>query len=261
MSENGTFKGKVVLITGAATGIGRATALAFAKAGASLVLGDLNETGASETVALVREAGAKVHFVRTDVSREADVAALVTQAIDTFGALDCAFNNAGIAATPVLLHETPEAVFDREIAVDLKGVFLCLKHELAHMVSVGRGAIVNTASVAGLIPEPGLASYVAAKHGVIGLTKTAGLDYASRGVRINAVAPGWVRTPMTIAMEDNPKFYSFLEAGAPMGRPAMPEEITGMVLFLCSDAASYVTGQTYVIDGGQTVRGLFPQLP
>lgn len=261
MGGHGSFEGKVVLVTGAATGIGRATTLAFARAGASVVLGDLNEEGANETVALARELGARAHFVRTDVSREADVAALVRQAIATYGALDCAFNNAGIAAKAVLLHETPEALFDREIAVDLKGVFLCLKHELAHMVGVGRGAIVNTASVAGLVPEPGLASYVAAKHGVIGLTKTAGLDYASRGVRINAVAPGWVRTPMTIAMEENPQFYSFLEAGHPMGRPASPEEVSGMVLFLCSDAASYVTGQTFVVDGGQTVRGLFPQLP
>lgn len=252
------FEGQVVLITGAATGIGRATALAFADAGANLVIGDLKEQEARETVAEIERRGRQAAFVKCDVSREGDVAGLVSATLDRFGRLDCAFNNAGIAAQPSLLHETDEAVFDREIAVDLKGVFLCMKHELAHMVRVGGGAIVNTASVAGLLPEPGLASYVAAKNGVIGLTKTAGLEYAARGVRINAIAPGWVRTAMTEALAEAPETERFITQGHPMHRGAAPEEIAGTVLFLCSPAASYVTGQTFVVDGGQTVKGLFP---
>lgn len=255
-----SFEDKVVLITGAATGIGRATALAFAEKGATLVIGDMNEAGAQETVALAKQKGVKATFLKTDVSNFADVAKLVETAVSTYGRLDVAFNNAGIAAPAALLHEMEEASFDRVIAVDLKGVFNCLHHELKHMVKAGKGAIVNTASVAGLIPEPGLANYVAAKHGVIGLTKTAGLDYASRGVRVNAVAPGWVETPMTRGMEDIPGFWDYLSNGAPIHRPAQPEEIAGTVLFLCSDAATYTTGQTYVVDGGQTVRGLFPYM-
>lgn len=254
------FDDKVILITGAATGIGRATALAFAERGASLVIGDMNEEGAQETVSLAKEKGAKATFLKTDVSKFDDVGRLVETAVSTYGRLDYAFNNAGIAAPAALLHEMDEAAFDRVIAVDLKGVYNCLHHELKHMVKAGKGSIVNTASVAGLIPEPGLANYVAAKHGVVGLTKTAGLDYASRGIRINAIAPGWIETPMTRAMEDIPGFWKFLEDGHPMHRAGKPDEMAGVVLFLCSDAASYVTGQTYVADGGQTVRGLFPYM-
>ncbi len=255
------FEDKVILITGAATGIGRATALAFADRGATFVIGDVNEAQARETVELVKAKGSKALFVKTDVSKEANVAALVESAISAYGRVDCAFNNAGISTMPVLLHEMDEEIFNRVIAVNLKGVFFCLKHELKHMVKVGKGAIVNTTSVAGMIPESGMANYVAAKHGVIGLTKTVGLDYAARGVRINAVAPGWVETPMTQAIEDIPGLRQFLSDGSPMHRAAQPEEIAGTVLFLCSDAASYVTGQTFIVDGGQTVRGLFPYLP
>ncbi len=260
MQKDLNFEEKVVLITGAATGIGRATALAFAERGGTLVIGDMNEAGAQETVELAKQKGAMATFLKTDVSDYADVAKLVEMAVSTYGRLDCAFNNAGIAAPAALLHEMDEASFDRVIAVDLKGVYNCLHHELKHMVKAGKGAIVNTASVAGLIPEPGLANYVAAKHGVIGLTKTAGLDYASRGIRVNAVAPGWVETPMTRGMEDIPGFWDHLTQGAPIHRPAQPEEIAGTVLFLCSEASSYTTGQTFVIDGGQTVKGLFPYM-
>lgn len=255
------FRDKVVLITGAATGIGRAVALAFAGRGAQVAIGDWNEEQGRATAAALEAAGAHALFVKTDVSKAADVEALVGKAVEAFGRLDVAFNNAGIARPPVLHHEMSEADFDQVLAVDLKGVFLCMKYELQHMVKAGKGAIINTASVAGMVPEPGLCHYVAAKHGVIGLTKTAGLDYAPRGVRVNAVAPGWVQTAMTEAFKDNPAFWDHLTQGAPIGRPAQPEEIVGVVLYLASDAASYTTGQTFVVDGGQTVRGLFPALP
>lgn len=255
------FQDKVVLVTGAATGIGRAAALAFAERGAKIALGDWNEALGQDTLAAVKAAGAEAIFVKTDVSKAADVQALVEKTVATFGRIDVAFNNAGIARAPTLHHEMSEDDFDQVIAVDLKGVFLCMKYELQAMMKAGKGAIVNTASVAGLVPEPGLSHYVAAKHGVIGLTKTAGLDYAARGIRVNAVAPGWVQTAMTEAFKENPAFWDHLTQGAPIHRPAQPDEIAGTVLYLASDAASYVTGQTFVVDGGQTVRGLFPSLP
>ncbi|TAK56587.1 MAG: SDR family oxidoreductase [Gammaproteobacteria bacterium] len=255
------FSGKVVLITGGATGIGRAAAVAFADRGARLIIGDVNEAQGRLTVGLAQSRGAEALFVPTDVSKEGDVVALVEAAVGTYGQLDCAFNNAGVATEPTPLHEMDERLFDQVVAVDLKGVFLCLKHELAHMTRNGGGAIVNTASVAGLVPEPGMSNYVAAKHGVLGLTKAAGLDYAAWGIRVNAVAPGWVETPMTSAVENVPGLRQFLCAGSPMHRPARPEEIAGTVLYLCSDYASYITGQTFIVDGGQSVRGLFPGSP
>ena len=156
------------------------------------------------------------------------------------------------------MAEVEAAGFDHLIAVNLRGVFLCMKHQLREMARAGRGAIVNTASIAGLVAEPGIAGYVAAKHGVIGLTKAAAIEYAAQGIRINALAPGWVDTPMTVALKSDPELASRLRAAAPIGRPAQPEEMAGPVLFLCSDAASYVTGQVHVADGAATVRGMFP---
>jgi NAD(P)-dependent dehydrogenase (short-subunit alcohol dehydrogenase family) len=252
------FTNKTVLITGGGSGIGRATALAFAQHGAKIVIGDLNEAAAQETVELIKKEGAQALFVKTNVSHAADVKALVEKTVSTFGGLDCAFNNAGIAHAPKPIEALDEESFDRVIAVDLKGCFLCMKYELPHMIKAKRGAIVNTASVAGLLPEAGSGGYVAAKHGVIGLTKTAAIEHAHLGIRVNALAPGWVRTPMTKGWDDDTGFNAQLKAAAPMHRGAEPEEMAGMVLFLCSDAASYVTGQTYLVDGGQTVRGLLP---
>lgn len=252
------FNGKVVLITGAATGIGRAVAVGFASRGAKVAIGDINEEAARETLDLVTRAGGDVLFVRTNVSVEADVEKLVAATVERFGRLDCAFNNAGIVHTPQPLAQLDASVFDRVIAVDLRGVFLCMKYELRHMVRAGHGTIVNTASVAGLLPEANEGAYVAAKHGVIGLTKTAAIENAHLGIRVNALAPGWVRTPLTKSLENEKELNEKMKEAAPMHRGAEPEEMVGMVLFLCSEAASFVTGQTFVVDGGQMIRGLLP---
>ncbi|HEV2547185.1 MAG TPA: SDR family oxidoreductase [Stellaceae bacterium] len=255
------FHGKVVLVTGAATGIGRAVAAAFARRGAHLSIGDVNVQAGIETLELVRRIGSEAIFLKTDVSEEADVRDLVAVTIDRFGRLDCAFNNAGIA--PRESHRKPiaqldTAGFDQVMAVDLRGVFLCMKYELREMVRAGRGAIVNTASVAGIVAEPGVAAYVAAKDGVIGLTKVAAIEYAAQGIRVNALAPGLVETPMTAILKADPAVSALVRDAAPIGRPALPEEMVGPVLFLCSDAASYVTGQVHIVDGAATVRGMFP---
>ena len=252
------FSGKAVLITGAATGIGRAVALGFASRGARVAIGDINEDAARETIDLMARAAGDVLFVRTDVSVEADVERLVAATVERFGRLDCAFNNAGIIHALQPIAQFDAAAFDRVIAVNLRGVFLCLKHELREMTRAGRGAIVNTASVTGLSPEADHGGYVAAKHGVIGLTKTAAIENAHLGIRVNALAPGWVRTPMTERLDTETALSETLRAAIPIHRGAEPEEMVGMVLFLCSDAASYATGQTFVVDGGQMVRGLIP---
>lgn len=247
------FDDKVVLITGGATGIGRATALAFARQGATVVIGDVDDR-AAETVQLIEDAGGTGLFVRTDVTVDADVERLVRTAVDTYGRLDVAFNNAGVLPPTGPLLEQTEADWDKTLAVDLKGVFLALKHEIAHMVANGGGAIVNTASIAGVIADPGMSPYVAAKHGVVGLTKAAALDYASAGVRVNALAPGLVETGMTKGWLDDPAMREVVVAGSQLGRPAQPEEIAGMVLYLASDLASFATGGVYVVDGGQTAH-------
>jgi NAD(P)-dependent dehydrogenase (short-subunit alcohol dehydrogenase family) len=246
------FTGKVV-VTGGATGIGRATSLAFARQGATVVIGDVDDR-AAETVRLIEETGGTGLFVRSDVTVAADVERLVATAVDTFGGLHVAFNNAGILPPTGPLLDQSEADWDRTIAVDLKGVFLALKAEIGHMVTAGGGAIVNTASVAGVIADPGMAPYVAAKHGVVGLTKAAALDYATAGVRVNALAPGLVATGMTKGWLDDPEMRKVVVAGSQLGRPAEPEEIAGMVLYLASDLASFATGGVYVVDGGQTAH-------
>ncbi len=247
------FTDKVALITGGATGIGRATAQAFARQGATVVIGDVDDR-ATETVSLIEQSGGTAQFVPTDVTVAAEVERLVQTAVDTHGRVHVAFNNAGILPPTGPLLEQSQADWDRTIAVDLTGVFLALKYEIAHMVDAGGGAIVNTASVAGVIADPGMAPYVAAKHGVVGLTKAAALDYATAGIRVNALAPGLVATGMTKGWLDDPEMRDVVISGSQLGRPAEPEEIAGMVLYLASDLASFTTGGVYVVDGGQTAH-------
>ena len=247
------FSGKVALVTGGSRGIGRATALLFAQSGAKVVIGDVDPAG-SETVEVIKRDGGEAVFVGTDVSNEHDVTNLIATAVKTYGGLHCAFNNAGVLPPTGTLVDMDEPTFNKTLDVDLKGVFLCMKHEIAHMLQSGGGAIVNNASIAGMIAEPGISAYIAAKHGVIGLSKAAAVEYASRGIRINALAPGLVKTAMTKAWFDDPDMNAHFIANTPIGRISQPVEIANMVLFLCSNFASFVVGQTFVIDGGYTTH-------
>lgn len=247
------YSGKVLLVTGAASGIGRAVATAFAACGASVVIGDVAD-GALQTVDLIHAAGGEAIFLRTDVSAATEVEALVTKTVQTYGRLDCAFNNAGMLPSSVDLADVSEHDFDRIVSIDLKGVFLCMKYEIAAMLRTGGGAIVNTASVAGVVADARMSPYAAAKHGVIGLTKAAALDYATRGIRVNALAPGLVATGMTQRWLADPDIRQSLLQNSPIGRAAQPDEMCGAVLYLCSPMASFVTGQTLLVDGGQTAH-------
>jgi NAD(P)-dependent dehydrogenase (short-subunit alcohol dehydrogenase family) len=255
------FQGKVVLITGAVGGIGRATALAFARAGASLVLVD-RDAGAGEALcAEIRKTNAAAKFVAADVTRSADVQSYVKAALDAHGRIDCFFNNAGIEGKVAETADYDEAVFDAVIGVNVKGVFLGLRHVLPVMLKQQAGAIVNTASVAGIVGTPGMPAYVASKHAVIGLTKVASGEVARRGVRVNAVCPGPVETRMIHSLEeqlspDNPAAVGErYKAGIPSGRYTTADEIAAVVLFLCSDLAANVTGAQWVVDGGRTAVG------
>lgn len=248
-----SFSGRTVLITGASTGIGRVTALAFAAAGAAVVIGDVDPR-AEETAKEIVAAGGRAVFQKTDVSDSAEVESLVERAVSEFGSLDVAFNNAGLLPPTAPLAEQTEEDWDRIMAVDVTGVFLCMKHQLAQMVKAGRGAIVNTASVAGIRADPGMAPYVAAKHAVVGLSKAAAIDYATQGIRVNAIAPGLVRTPMTERWLNDPAMRESVLADSPIGRAAEPEDIAGLVLFLASDHASIITGAVYPIDGARTAH-------
>jgi NAD(P)-dependent dehydrogenase (short-subunit alcohol dehydrogenase family) len=256
MASNKTelnFTGKVALVTGGGAGIGRATSLRFARHGAKVVIGDIDPAGV-ETVNLIKREKGEAIFVQTDVRQAKEVENLVATAVETYGGLHCAFNNAGILPPTIPLAEVNDATFDNVVAVDLKGIFLSMKYEIRQMLQAGGGAIVNNASIAGLIAEAGISTYAAAKHGVVGLSKAAALEYASKGIRINALAPGLVETAMTKPWFDDPAMRSFFLANSPIGRFAQPEEIAGMVLFLCSDFASFAVGQTFAIDGGYTAR-------
>ena len=251
----GRLDGKVALVTGSGSGIGRASALAFAREGAKVVGADVVVDGGQETVRLIRAAGGEGLFVKTDVSRAAEVEALLTQTIATYGRLDCAHNNAGVEGMFVSTTEYTEADWDRVLSVNLKGVWLCMKYEISQMLQQGGGAIVNTASGAGLVGVAGLSAYVASKHGVIGLTKTAALEYAKAGIRVNAVCPGVIQTPMVARLTSSrPDLSEALVAAEPMGRTGKPEEIAEAVVWLCSEAASFVTGHAMSVDGGYVAQ-------
>jgi len=248
------FSGKVAFITGASSGMGRATALAFARAGASVVAADIAEQGNQETARMIEDLGGRGISVPCDVTRGEDVKAALDKAVETFGRLDIAFNNAGIEQPVAATADISQAVWDRIVAVNLSGVFLCMKCEIPLMLRNGGGAIVNTSSGAGVIGIRGQAAYTAAKHGVIGLTKSAALDYAKSNVRVNAICPGIIETPMMDRFSGGtPEGRARVIAQEPIGRMGHPEEIAATAMWLCSDAAAFMVGHAMVIDGGQTV--------
>jgi NAD(P)-dependent dehydrogenase (short-subunit alcohol dehydrogenase family) len=250
----GALEGKVAVVTGAAKGIGRASAQVFAREGASVVVADIDEAGGRETVTLIELAGGRASFILTDVSVKADVYAMAQHAVDAFGGLDCAHNNAGIAAPMVPLAEYPDDGWDHTIAVMLTGVYHCLKAEIPLMLERGGGAIVNTASGVGLVGYPCQAAYTASKHGVIGLTKVAALDYGAKGVRVNAICPGTARTPMVDeAVREDPSLDAYLKTLHPIGRIGEAMEIAEAAVWLCTPAASFVLGAALPVDGGYVV--------
>jgi NAD(P)-dependent dehydrogenase (short-subunit alcohol dehydrogenase family) len=250
----GILDGKVALVTGGASGIGRATALAMAREGARVAVSDLSKDGIEGTVALINGIGGQSIAIQGDVTKEADVANMVARTVSAFGRIDCAFNNAGVAGRSVgppgeRIHQLSEASVAKMFSVNLMGVFLCLKHEIAQMLKQGGGgAIVNTASIAGLIGLATSGHYVATKHGVVGLTKTAAIEYALDGIRVNCVNPGYIKTPMTKETMD--ERYDEIMAKVPVKRLGVPEEIAEAVVWMCSDKASFMTGASHVVDGG-----------
>jgi NAD(P)-dependent dehydrogenase (short-subunit alcohol dehydrogenase family) len=250
----GSLEGKVALVTGGAMGIGRASAEIFAREGAAVVVADIDDAGGRQTVAVIEAGGGQASFVHTDVSVKADVTRMVAHAVDTFGGLDCAHNNAGMAAPMAPLADYPDEGWDRTLAVMLTGVYHCMKAEIPLMLERGGGAIVNTASGVGLVGYPQQAAYTASKHGVIGLTKVAALDYGARGVRVNAICPGTARTPMVErALRYDPSIDEQLKALHPLGRIAEASEIAEAAVWLCTPAASFVLGVALPVDGGYVV--------
>ena len=251
---NLTFENKVALVTGAASGMGLATAKAFAEAGAAVVLADFKEEAVKVEAQKLAAAGHKAIAIRCDVSDDDQVAAMVERTVAEFGRLDAAFNNAGVMA-----HIAPTAVstredWDRVIGINLRGVWSCMKHELRQMERQGSGAIVNNASVGALTGNPGIGSYIASKHGVVGLTRTAALEYVRLGIRVNAVNPGLIDTQIARdVVNGNEEAYEDIAEHVPIGRAGTPEEIASAVLWLCSPAASYVVGHALTVDGGMTV--------
>ncbi len=245
------MEGKVALVTGGTSGIGRDTAVLFAKTGVKVVVAGRREAEGDETVELVRAAGSDGLFVKADVSKASEVDALIRKVVEKFGRLDIAFNNAGIEGVWVPITRQSEEDWDRTIDINLKGVWLCLKYEIQQMLTQGRGgAIVNMASVTGLTGGAGAAAYSASKHGVIGLTKSAALETAKSGIRINAVCPAVIETPMAERLFGAPKVHQYVVGYHPIGRFGRPSEISEAVLWMCSERASFMTGQSLVLDGG-----------
>jgi NAD(P)-dependent dehydrogenase (short-subunit alcohol dehydrogenase family) len=249
------LEGKIALVTGGGSGIGRASALAFADEGATVVVSDVDQAGGAETVRAVTEAGGTARAVSYDVTKSDEVAAMVADVVATNGRLDCAHNNAGTSGATAFTADYPEEEWDRVLALNLRSVFLCMKHEIPAMVDQGGGAIVNTSSGAGLMGFPGLPAYVASKHGVIGLTRGAALEYVKSGIRINAVCPGSTRTPMLEAfMGGDPAMEKMMARSAPIGRLGTPGEIAAAVVWLCTDEASFVVGHALAVDGGAVIQ-------
>lgn len=247
------MEGKVALATGSASGIGRATALALAEQGVRVALADIDRDGGHETLRMIQEMGGEAVFVPADVTQAVEVEAMVGEVVRTFGGLDYAFNNAGIVGKPSLTVECTEENWDQVIAVNLKGVFLCMRYEIPVMLRQGHGAIVNMASIAGLVGIRRNIAYVASKHGVVGLTRAAALEYANAGIRVNAVCPGFVGTPI-LKLDTMPEMERHYLAAEPVGRLGLPEEIAAAVVWLCSDGTSFVTGHTLSVDGGLVAR-------
>jgi NAD(P)-dependent dehydrogenase (short-subunit alcohol dehydrogenase family) len=248
------FAGRVALITGGNAGIGRAAAIEFAKHGAKVVVSGRREKEGHEVIAEIKALGGEAIFVRSDVSKESDVKAMIERTLATCGRLDFAFNNAGVEETLTPLPDQTEETYDRIMDINVKGVWLSLKHEIPAMLKTGGGAIVNNSSIAGLVGFAMAPVYVASKHAVIGLTKAVALEYAKQNIRVNAVAPGTIETRMFHEVTKSPEMKQILESGHPIGRVGQPGEIASAILWLCSDGASFVTGQTLAVDGGYTAQ-------
>jgi NAD(P)-dependent dehydrogenase (short-subunit alcohol dehydrogenase family) len=251
----GSLEGKAILVTGGGSGIGRATSLLLAKQGAKVMIADYVPEGAQKTVTMIKEAGGTADCLVADVSVTKQVEMMVGKTVETYSRIDGAFNNAGIEGKMAGTIDTSEENFDRTIAINLKGVWLCMKYEIPQMLKQGGGVIVNTASIAGLVGFEGLPAYNASKHGVVGLTKTAALEFAQKNIRVNCVCPGVIQTPMVARLMDGGGMNeNDMRAGEPVGRFGQPQEIGEGVVWLLSDAASFVTGHSMVIDGGWIAR-------
>jgi NAD(P)-dependent dehydrogenase (short-subunit alcohol dehydrogenase family) len=252
MSYN--FNGKTALVTGAASGIGRSVARLYAQNGANVIVSDVDRDLGEETVALIHRDGGQAVFISTDVSKPGECEALVQKTIKTYGRLDFACNNAGISGESNPTGEYSPEGWDKVLAINLSGVFYCMRYEIPAMLQSGGGAIVNMASILGQVAFANSPAYVAAKHGIVGLTRTAAVEYAQAGIRINAVGPAFIKTPMIAALEENPEINQMLVALHPMGRLGQPEEVAELTLWLSSEKASFVTGCYYAVDGGYLAR-------